>query len=335
MARLTKPRRVKSVSEKSSQHDLVAFITSLALELGRTPTYTECGNRYRGFRYQTEKGFGSFSALIQAAGLEPDPKSRVLVSSDVFKRDIEKHLDSYLPRGAEPVPVVAREKTPTFAVISDIHFPFENQKVIDAWVAYIKKMKPDFAFLNGDAWDLYSHAKFPRSHNVFTPRDEQRLAREKNEKLWRDVQAASPKTKCIQMLGNHDVRPMKRILEAYPEAEDWISEKLKELFTFENVETIFDARQEFIIGPTAIFHGYRSQLGAHRDFTLMNCVNGHTHQGGVVYRQVRGSVIWELNSGFAGDPNAKGLTYTAQRITRWTPGFGAHDEFGPRFITVE
>ena len=97
------------------------------------------------------------------------------------------------------------------------------------------------------------------------------------------------------------------------------------IFTYRRTE-------ELIIGDIAVFHGYRSQLGAHRDYTLMNCINGHTHKGGAVFRQIRGSVIWELNSGLAGDPEAKGLTYRPQKITDWTPGFGEVDKKGPRFI---
>jgi hypothetical protein len=45
-------------------------------------------------------------------------------------------------------------------------------------------------------------------------------------------------------------------------------------------------------------------------------------------------VLFELNSGLAGDPEAKGLTYTPQKITVWTPGFGAINKYGPQFVSV-
>ena len=154
-----------------------------------------------------------------------------------------------------------------------------------------------------------------------------------NEQFWKDVKLRAPKADCVQMLGNHDVRPMKRIIEAYPEAEDWVAEKLKQLFSYDGVKTIFDPREELIFGNLAIFHGYRSQLGDHRNFTLMNTINGHTHKGGVVFRQIRGQTLWELNCGLAGDALAKGLTYTPQKISDWTPGFGAVNKYGPQFIS--
>jgi hypothetical protein len=182
---------------------------------------------------------------------------------------------------------------------------------------------------------MYSHAKFPRSHNQFTPRDEEQLSRKMNEDFWQDVKRASPRSKCIQMLGNHDARPLKRVLEVYPEAEDWIKERLQKMFTFDGVHTVFNPREEYYLNSnTILFHGYRSKLGEHRDFTLMNCINGHTHNPGVVFKKIRGASLWELNTGFAGDPQAKGLTYTPQKITQWTQGFGVINKYGPQFIQV-
>jgi hypothetical protein len=137
------------------------------------------------------------------------------------------------------------------------------------------------------------------------------------------------------MLGNHDIRPMKRVLETYPEAEDWIKEKLKALFSYEGVKTVFDPREElFLTSQIIVFHGYRTKLGDHRDYTLFSTCNGHSHVGGVVFRKVRGVILFELNSGFAGDPEAKGLTYTPQRITNWTSGFAVINKYGPQFVPI-
>jgi len=310
------------------QHDLVAALKQLAGELGRTPTREEFCRAVRGAHYALPK-FGGFMPLLQAAGMESrrfDKKDRPL-GNIVFETSIDKHLEAYQPK--EPI---IQGPYPSIASISDIHWPFPNNRVVSRFQEFCGDLKPEWVILNGDAWDMYSHAKFPRSHNVFTPREEQAKARAMNEEFWQKIKARCPAAKCVQMIGNHDVRPMKRILEAYPEAEDWIAEKLKSLFSFTDVKTIFDPREELEIGNILVFHGYRSKLGDHRDYTLMNTINGHTHQGGVSFRRIRGQTLWELNSGLAGDPEAKGLTYTPQRITNWTPGFGAVDCHGPRFI---
>lgn len=305
------------------QHDLVCKLKDIALELGKTPTKHEAISH--GIReYQLLKNFGTYAALLQAAGLQPNSKK---ITQAIFEKDIEKHLEDYEPRQ-----VIERPKYPKIASISDIHWPFSSPRVVDAFIRFVDKEKPEYVFLNGDAWDMYSHSRFPRSHNVFTPRDEQNQARKMNEEFWDLVKKAAPGAKYFQMMGNHDVRPMKKALQEYPEAEDWIKEKLTQLFKYEGVTTIMDPREEMMLGDIAIFHGYRSKLGDHRDYTLYNCINGHTHVGGVVYRRIRGQTLWELNSGLAGDPEAKGLTYTPQKITNWTPGFGWVDEWGPRFI---
>jgi hypothetical protein len=67
---------------------------------------------------------------------------------------------------------------------------------------------------------------------------------------------------------------------------------------------------------------------------LMSCAVGHSHVGGVAYRSIQGKVLFELNAGLLGDPEAKGLSYTPQKLTRWTLGWGFIDQLGPRFITA-
>lgn len=312
------------------KHDLVVAVKSMAVELGKTPTRREFEATVKGAAYQLGKQFaGSYSMLVQAAGLDPNKSEKPRrIDNSIFERDIESHLAEYKP--AEYAP---RGEYPTLAVISDIHWPFACQRVIDAFLAYVEKHKPEWVVINGDAWDMYAHSKYPRSLNVFTPREEERLSREANEKFWARVQELSPESKCVQMMGNHDLRPMKKVLESYPEAEDWVRERLAKMFTFEGVKTILDGTEELYLAEDIIlFHGYRGKLGDHRDYTLMSCINGHTHVGGVVWKQIRGAVIFEMNSGVAGDPMSKGLSYRPQKITHWTPGFGVMDSYGPRFI---
>lgn len=311
------------------EHDLIVAVKQLALELGTSPSVIQCTKHIRNYRDRVKlSNFKRHSAVIQEAGLVPNTGGKK-IDNRIFERDIDRHLDDYIPKE-----VPKRVPYASIAVISDIHWPFCNKKVLSTFQEYVADVKPEYVFLNGDAWDMYSHSKFPRSHNVFTPKEEEQKSRQGNEEFWKIILKNSPKSKCVQMLGNHDVRPMRRVMEVYPEAEEWIKERMEKMFTFDGVKTIFDVREEYMIGDIAIFHGYRSKLGEHRDYTLYNTINGHTHVGGSVFRKIRGQVLWELNSGLAGDPEAKGLTYTPQKISNWTPGFGAVDKKGPRFIWV-
>lgn len=298
----------------------------MAIELGRTPRRDEFTYSLKGGDYKLRTLFGDYETLVLAAGLNLNKGKKI--TNEIFEKDISKHLSKMKPRK------IKTQELPTIASISDIHWPFSNDRVIKRFLEYVGDEKPKYIILNGDAHDMYSHMKFPRSHNLFTPREETNKARSMNEKFWAEILKRSKDSKNYQLIGNHDLRPLKRILESYPEAEDWIQEKLNQIFTFKGVTTIYDPREELILNNIAIFHGYKTKLGDHRDYTLMNCINGHTHRGGVAYRQLRGEVLWELNCGFAGDPESKGLSYTPQKITNWTPGFGAVDALGPRFIPL-
>jgi predicted phosphodiesterase len=322
--------------ETDVARSLILAVQDFAVKNGRAPIRAELGSLIKGAEYKLRGTFKTFNVLLQAAGLETyDERRGRKIDSSVFERDIGIHLEKYSPRLAPVTKALLPPTLPSLRTISDIHWPFVNDAVVSAFVSDVERSQPEWVILNGDAWDMYSHTKFPRSHNVFTPREEHEAARRLNAEFWAEVIRVAPKAKCVQMLGNHDIRPLKRVLESYPAAEDWIERMLQEAFTFDGVRTIHDYREELIINDAVmVFHGYRSQLGSHRDYTLFNTINGHTHVGGTVFRRIRGQTLWELNSGFAGDPESKGLSYTPQKTTNWTPGYGAVDELGPRFIPV-
>jgi hypothetical protein len=313
------------------QHELVKVVKELALELGRTPTRTEFVAHAKGGAYRLTQ-FGGFTALLQAAGLDTYDERRAgrkrKIDNTIFERDIEKHLAQYEPREVKPVTPLLRG-----LFIGDVHFPFSNDRLLEKIYRFAEKEQPEIICQGGDLYDQLSHGKFARSHNTFTPRQEQELARKKAETMWSELAKACPNARKVQAWGNHDARPLKRILEVYPEAEDWVQQRITALMSFPGVETLSDYRQELILpGDVMVHHGYRSQLGQHRDYVQMNAIVHHTHLGGVVYRRIQGRTLWELNAGYVGDAEAKGLTYTHQKMTNWTPGWGWTDEYGPRFI---
>lgn len=261
--------------------------------------------------------------LIQAAGLEPNRP--VKITNDIFRRDIESHLDQHIAPALGPM-----KPWPKIVAVGDMHEPFCMTNAKADLVTFIARKKPEWVVQIGDAFDMYSHAKFPRSHNVFTPKEEERIARKNLEEFWREVRKASPGVKCVQLLGNHDMRPLKRVLEALPSLEHWAEAYLKDLMSFDGVQTVMDSREIFQIGDIGFHHGYKSKLGDHRDDVQGNMIVGHTHRMGVVYRPYRDQIFFEANTGYLGDPTAKGLTYTPTRVTNWTWGWLDVDEDGPK-----
>jgi hypothetical protein len=309
------------MSNKINQADAINKLKDMAIELGRTPYWHEIRKIISNTTVYNL--FGSYPIFIQAAGLEPAKKNKK-INNEIFNAEIDHQIESFEHK--EKTKQVF-EKT---VIIGDCHFPFVHKPSLDKVIAFIKKFQPKYVIQIGDLYDMLSHGKFPRSLNTYTPKDEMNEGRKMAVKMWEDIKKVSPKSICHQILGNHDIRPMKRILEAYPEAELFMD--FEKWFKFDGVETNSNIRQELIINGICYIHGYRTQLGSHRDYNRMSTVTGHSHLGGVSYKSYGSETLFELNAGYIGDPESKALSYTAQKIVVWTHGLGVIDEHGPRFI---
>ncbi len=316
--------------EKEMAHELIKAVLELAQRLGRNPTLTEFKNEYAFGAHNASRVFGSYTQLLNSAGLTNDGivKKRRL-GNEIFARDVEEVVAEN-PKAL----IIEQPKYKKILVIGDTHFPFVSHHTLDAIYTDCQRDKPDLMIQVGDLYDMYAHSKFPRSLNVYTPIQEEELGKRGAEEMWKILRETAPLARCIQLKGNHDVRPLKRTLEYQPAIEHAVTEYLNKLMTFEGVELVKDIREEFIIDGIQFLHGYRSNIGDHRDYALMNTVCGHIHRGGTAFRRIRGQTLWELNAGFVGDPHSKALSYTPQKIADYTLGFGRIDELGPRFISL-
>lgn len=309
-------------------HELVTLLKQAIQEHGGVPHQNIFYGMGAGLRGKVERTFGLYSELVRAAGHEPNVRGRKKgLTNDIFLRPLEPLLADYEEKTP---PIITQYQT--VLCIPDTHFPFHNPRVLEKIYAKAQKEKPKYIIQLGDLYDLYAHSKFPRSLNLYSPVEEERLAREGAEEMWKILRAASPDSKLVQIKGNHDIRPVRRTAERQPEVEHIVSKHLDGIMSFDGVELITDYREEYVIDGVMYHHGYRTKLGDHRDYVLRNFVHGHTHKGGVVFRRIRDEVIWELDAGFAGDPHAKVFGYMPQKTCDYTPGFGYIDEEGPRFI---
>lgn len=313
------------------QHELIAHLKQLALDLGRTPTKAEFDSSIRGGAYKVEKLFRNYTLMVQAAGLDTYSERRggKKLTDAIFERPIERHLDLY-----EPKEIPVKTAWPKIAILGDLHEPFGHDKVKSQFKLFCEREQPEYIVQVGDAVDFYSHSKFPRSHNIFTPKEEERLARTRLEELWTTLNRVCPKAKKVMLLGNHAVRPLKRVLEAMPSMEHWAEKYLEEYLTFDGVQTVMDPREEFKISDISFIHGFMGGMGKHRDYLMTNVVLGHLHVGSCTFRNIGGRTLFELNAGLAGDPFSKGLSYTPTKSVQWTLGYAAIDSLGPRFIPL-
>jgi hypothetical protein len=148
--------------------------------------------------------------------------------------------------------------------------------------------------------------------------------------FWAHIRRLGKGARCVQLMGNHDVRISRSIQEKLPEMLSLA--RFDHLWQFPGVDTVHDDREEFIYKGVCFLHGYFSQPGKHLRRNQMNTVIGHTHRPWLHYEPIRDKVLWELNVGYLADPSAKQLSYTRQRWTNWTQGVGWIDDLGPRFI---
>jgi predicted phosphodiesterase len=306
--------------------EILQALQSMAAELGRAPKREEfTAAHYK--RDHIAKHWGSWTILLQAAGLYDVGKAIKIDPKKLFYEDIQSQISQH-----EPVKIESAKTKHRILVIGDCHFPFVHKSTLEKIYEFVKKEQPTFIVQVGDLLDLYAQSKFPRSQNLYGPEEEEKLGVEMAREMWARLNELCPGATKYQLLGNHDIRPIKRVLESAPSLEHIIKAHYKNLIRFDGVTTIDDYRQELVIDNIIFHHGYRSQLGQHRDYTLTNFVCGHSHKGGVVFKRLRDEIIWELNAGFIGDADSKALAYTAQKIHDQTLGWGFIDEYGPRFI---
>ena len=308
---------------------MINALLEMTHEIGRVPSRDEfCAANYT--KHHIDKTFGGFAPFLAAAGLSKIKSPKLKIDhKTLFYQDIDQQIEGHEPDEIKPFKFKGK-----ILVIGDTHFPFIHKVALERLYAFAEKMKPDHIVQVGDLLDLYAQSKFPRSQNFYSPEEEERLGIESAAEMWRKLKEICPKAKCFQLLGNHDVRPIKRVMESAPTLEHVVKAHYKNIMKFEGVTTIDDYRQELIIEDIVFHHGYRSKLGAHRDYTLTNFVCGHSHKGGVVFRRIRGETIWELNAGFMADASSKVLAYSSQKIHDQTLGWGWVDEWGPRFVHI-
>lgn len=318
------------------KHDIIADIKRVQAEVGRRPTRRDYREHGQIPDRQIRNAFGGFSNALKAAGITPnqDKKTKIVHKSvtEIVYRDTPN--DGTLLRYIDRCNI---------GIFGDLHFPFvDRQKLKDAIRLFARK-KIAVAVQIGDLHDMFSHGKYPRSRNTYSPNSEISLAYEMACEFWSEVKKQCGDIQLFQLLGNHDVRPLKRILELYPEGEIFLDEAFNKWFMFDGVETLTSDKQELFLidrkrsdplGQLCFMHGYSSRPGFHRDYNVCNTILGHTHTGGTWFRNTRFGQMFELNAGYLADVSSKALSYRSQKLSKSTTGVGLIEEWAPSFIPL-
>lgn len=93
-------------------------------------------------------------------------------------------------------------------VFSDVHIPFHNEDYVKLLMFIIKSSRPTRIIINGDLGDLYNVSAYPKSLDVLTTYDDEVQA---IKGFITALRIASPTSKIIYLLGNHEHRLSKFI----------------------------------------------------------------------------------------------------------------------------
>ena len=202
--------------------------------------------------------------------------------------------------------------------IPDIHFPYANYEAIKQIYAWKKKHKPDLVIFLGDITDSKAWSKYSKDPDDDSPQTEFDRA----EADMKQLHKMFPKAICL--IGNHDVRPMSKALEAglprqlinsldkvfaYPGWEWHISNK-------PFVAHVPDAKIAFIHGDES-----KGTPGQKASKLGMSVVQGHTHQASLEYITTFNHRVFGIECGHVADLESKGMKYAAKNPTSCTTCF--------------
>lgn len=169
------------------------------------------------------------------------------------------------------------KKNASILVASDLHIPFQDNQAVKAFLKYAKVKQPDIVVLNGDMMDFFRLSRFTKGEGR-NPMQEIILCR----KFLSELRGVCKTAEIYYVLGNHETRLQKYVLEKAPELEAVV----------EDVFTILKVQEFNIIGCASLtlnnsivfkhgtLIGSKSGLSAIKEMekAYMSGVTGHTHR---------------------------------------------------------
>jgi predicted phosphodiesterase len=168
--------------------------------------------------------------------------------------------------------------------LSDIHFPYHNEKALNIALNYGKANDVDCIYLNGDVIDCYQLSSFERD-----PRKRQFSYELKQvQKFFEILRREFPKAHIYFKEGNHEERYWRFMRIKAPELLDIEAFSLSSLLKLDefNIQYI-PGRTKSNIGALSVFHGHEfgnstfSPVNVARGLYMRakaNAICGHSHQ---------------------------------------------------------
>ena len=201
------------------------------------------------------------------------------------------------------------------AICSDIHFPFQDDSAVNAFLYYCRINKPTHIILAGDVIDCYKLSRFTKGEGR-NPYEEIKICRKFLEQLRKENEAA----KIYYIIGNHETRLQTYVLSKAPE----LACLIEDIFSIIKVEDfkIRGCSELLINNDFVVTHGKllgnKAGLSAIKEIEkhYMSGASGHCHKishfitrkAGRKFEWFETGCLCDLNPEYTQDPD-------------WTQGF--------------
>jgi predicted phosphodiesterase len=238
--------------------------------------------------------------------------------------------------GSNPIlhKAIERKVSTRVAVLSDIHYPFEDEKAVRIVDAFLLDYQPDVVVYNGDVADCYnvsSYQKAPgKASTIQQELDYTRLKLEERK-------AALPNVKEWYYLeGNHENRFKRLIAKDAPALAGLKGCSFHEAMALDELDiTWVPDHEELWIGSLLFTHGHmaRKHAGssARGHFEKYGCsvLIGHVHRLSVAYRRTKSGNHCLIENGTLCD-----LDVEYAKFPDWQQGFTTLEFDGDYFAVT-
>lgn len=193
------------------------------------------------------------------AGLSGDAQRKKIKNSPLKREIAYKFCPFDLPEShANPFEPYLINQSKVL-ILSDLHFPYQNNKAIELALNYGLEKKANCIFINGDLIDFTTISRHEKDWRARSVNEEFEATR----KFLKALRKAFPKAKIVYKLGNHDERWERYLYVKAPEIFDVSDFQLEILLKLGELKIdIVKDKRPVNIGKLTCFHGHEFTGGS-------------------------------------------------------------------------
>lgn len=243
------------------------------------------------------------------------------------KKLVEETLALPKSRAKKHSPYVLPQIQKKVLIMSDLHFPFQDNQAIEIAVNYGIKQDVDTILLNGDIIDFHAISRWqsdPRSRDL-------KYELESTRKFLKWLRKKFPKALILYKLGNHDIRLEDYLINKAPELLDTNIWEVEKLMNFDELKIVKINSLDYIkLGKLKVIHGHEYKQGfvapvnpARGLFlrTKESCLQSHVHRTSEhTEKTIAGKII---------------VCYSIGCLSDLTPDYNRYNNYNLGFAIVE